>query len=249
MYGHNKQFFTKTNFNFFCFFLFLVNNLNAFPSGSPVSSALLNKFYTEVASKEEKSIGIPIISSTWTAFKELSNINNIDETISAVADKETSNAKETALALLSTITTAPTTSFDKLSGINQRRQYVAWFAESYTDWGFRYRYGGTSIEHGIDCSAFTRFVLNYFDYKTSRTAQEQFKDGLQISVEQARQGDLVFFGANKEISHVAVVIKNDETGLWVVHSTCTAGIHKDNVSKSTYWKALLKKTAVSIIEK
>ena len=249
MYGHNKQFFTKTNFNFFCFFLFLVNNLYAFPSGSPVSTALLNKFYTEVASKEEKSIGIPIISSTWTAFKELSNINNIDETVNAVADKETSNAKETAHALLTTITTAPTTTFDKLSGIDQRRQNVAWFAESYTDWGFRYRYGGTNIEHGIDCSAFTRFVLNYFDYKTSRTAQEQFKDGLQISVEQARQGDLVFFGANKEISHVAVVIKNDETGLWVVHSTCTAGIHKDNISKSTYWKALLKKTAVSIIEK
>ena len=246
MYGHIYKILKKTNFFAFSFSLLSLNQLNAFPATFPFSSVLLNKFYTEFELKEEKSIGIPIISSTWTAFKEINNVNITDETVSVVADKETYAAQETSL---NTITSTPTTTFENLSNTKQRRQYVAWFAESYTEWGFRYLYGGTNIEKGIDCSAFTRFVLNYFDYKTSRTAHEQFQDGIKINVEQARQGDLVFFGPSKEITHVAVVIRNDETGLWVVHSTCTEGIHKENISNSAYWKPKLKKTAVSIIGK
>ena len=242
------KFYKKTNFIVFCLFFSSIKTLSAYPSNFPITTVLYNKMYNSNAALEEVSIGIPIISSTWAAFKEVNDNSKIEKVESAVADKEIDAAKANS-PLATVLTAAPASSFDKLSNTEQRRQYVAWFAESYIDWGFRYRYGGTSITNGIDCSAFTRFVLNYFDYKASRTAHEQFKDGVQVDVKQVRQGDLVFFGPHKEITHVAVVIKNDETGLWVVHSTCTEGIHKENISKSAYWKPKLKNIAVSIIDK
>ena len=129
----------------------------------------------------------------------------------------------------------------------ERRQHVVWFAESHTDWGFRYSLGNSSLDDGFDCSGFVRYVLNYFDFKTSRSSSEQFKDGTQVPVELARSGDLVFFGSKNSVSHVAMVISNDEKGLVVVHSTCTRGIVKENITESAYWKPKLKDKAVNII--
>lgn len=135
-------------------------------------------------------------------------------------------------------------SFAKLSQ-EEKRQYVAYFAESHTDWGFRYQYGGTALDKGIDCSGFTRHVLGYFDIKTPRTSGEQYDAGSRVSVDNAQKGDLVFFGGKKSITHVAVVVENGADGLVVVHS-CNRGIIKENITKSSYWKPKLKDTAVSL---
>lgn len=129
----------------------------------------------------------------------------------------------------------------------ERRQHVTWFAESHTDWGFRYSLGNSSLDDGFDCSGFVRYVLNYFDFKTGRSSSEQFKDGTQIPVALARGGDLVFFGTKNSVSHVAMVITNDDKGLVVVHSTCSKGIVKENITESAYWKPKLKDKAVNII--
>lgn len=129
----------------------------------------------------------------------------------------------------------------------ERRQHVIWFAESHTDWGLRYSLGNSSLDDGFDCSGFVRYVLNYFDIKTSRSSSEQFKEGTRIPVELARSGDLVFFGGKNSVSHVAMVVSNDEKGLVVVHSTCTRGIVKENITESAYWKPKLKDKAVNII--
>jgi NlpC/P60 family len=73
----------------------------------------------------------------------------------------------------------------------EKRQNVAWFASSYSDWGFKYQLGSASIENGgFDCSGFVTYVLNYFDIKTKRTAAEQYTEGSQVSVDLARPGDL-----------------------------------------------------------
>ncbi len=130
----------------------------------------------------------------------------------------------------------------------ERRQNVAWFAASYSDWGFKYRSGSASIENGgFDCSGFVTYVLNYFDIKTKRTAAEQFNEGRQLPVDQARPGDLVFFGGKRNVSHVAMVVSNDEKGLVVVHSTNTKGVTQENITESKYWKPKLKDSAVNIL--
>ena len=236
---------TKTNFTLLASFFITIIKLQAFPSVIPISPVLLNKIFNEKATKEVLSVGIPIVSSSWAAYKKINDVQKSEYSFDGDVDKETFAAK---LKPIGPLNAKSADAFEKLKSIEQRRQYVAWFAESYTEWGFRYKWGGTTIETGIDCSGFTRFVLNYFDYKTPRTAHQQFEEGNQIEVEKARQGDLVFFGQSKEITHVAVVIKNDASGLWVVHSTCSEGIHKENISLSAYWRPKLKKMAASVIE-
>jgi cell wall-associated NlpC family hydrolase len=150
-------------------------------------------------------------------------------------------------ATTTTITTATSVSTASISTA-ERRQNVAWFAASYSDWGFKYQSGSSAIENGgFDCSGFVTFVLNYFDIKTKRSAAEQFNEGTSLPVEMARPGDLVFFGGKSNVSHVAMVVTNDAKGLVVVHSTNSKGVTQENITESKYWKGKLKDRAVNII--
>ncbi len=142
---------------------------------------------------------------------------------------------------------APTFMTERVSPSAERRQDIVWFAESHTGWGLQYSLGSSSLDDGFDCSGFVRYVLNYFDYKASRTSSDQFKEGTQIPVALARKGDLVFFGGKSNVSHVAMVVSNDDKGLVVVHSTCSRGVIKENITESAYWKPKLKEKAVNII--
>ena len=148
---------------------------------------------------------------------------------------------------LSFVADAPTFMTERVSPAAERRQDIVWFAESHTGWGLQYSLGSSSLDNGFDCSGFVRYVLNYFDYKASRSSSDQFKEGTSIPVALARKGDLVFFGEKKNVSHVAMVVSNDEKGLVVVHSTCSRGVVKENITESAYWKPKLKDKAVNII--
>jgi cell wall-associated NlpC family hydrolase len=218
---------------------------------------------------------VPIIANTLAAYHNLKTaqatqpketIKQLDaaqlESVAVVSEKESKVAEKTIarepVALIKEVkmTSETSTAMEKMTSTSfsfaamertERRQYIAYFAESHTDWGFRYRFGGTAIDNGIDCSAFTRYVLGYFDIKAPRTSGEQYDVGEKITVEQARAGDLVFFGSKKNINHVALVVSNDEQGLVVVHS-CNSGIVKENISKSSYWKPKLKSMAVNLFD-
>jgi cell wall-associated NlpC family hydrolase len=179
---------------------------------------------------------VPIMANTLAAIDNLKTLSSSRademvraELVSASSETETKTFKMSELA------------------VDEKRKYVANFAEAHTDLGYSYRYGGTSVEKGIDCSGFTKYVLGYFDFKTSRTSNEQFENGERIPVSMAKAGDLVFFGSKKYINHVAVVVSNDEKGLFIVHS-CNRGIVKENVYESSYWKGKLKDMAVNIID-
>jgi cell wall-associated NlpC family hydrolase len=216
---------------------------------------------------------VPIIANTLAAYHNLKTaqtkeiIKQLDaaqlESVAAVSEKESKVAESITIAPKSVevakeekISSATATAIEKMTRTSfsfasldrtERRQYIAYFAASYTDWGLHYRYGGTAIMNGIDCSGFTRYVLEYFDIKAPRTSQEQYEVGEKISVEQARAGDLVFFGGKKSITHVALVVSNDGQGLVVVHS-CNSGIVKENISKSSYWMPKLKSMAVNLFD-
>ncbi len=130
--------------------------------------------------------------------------------------------------------------------VAERRQHVAWYAESHTNRGIRYRSGSESIENGFDCSGFVHYVMTYFDIKTKRSSSDMYNEGIHVPVVLAQKGDLVFFGSKNDISHVAMVVSNDEKGLVVIHS-CSRGIMKENITESAYWKPKLKDKAVNII--
>ncbi len=77
--------------------------------------------------------------------------------------------------------------------------------------GRRYRFGGTSPEHGFDCSGLVRYVLAALHVDIPRTAREQARVGTTVPRDpaQLRPGDLVTFGSGAQhISHIGIYVGN-----------------------------------------
>jgi len=78
--------------------------------------------------------------------------------------------------------------------------------------GVKYRRGGTSLVHGLDCSAFVQKVFRVIGVDLPRTAREQFEVGLEVARDALRLGDLVFFKPSKgrRPAHVGIYIGNEQ---------------------------------------
>lgn len=108
--------------------------------------------------------------------------------------------------------------------VMQRRQVVDYALQFV---GGRYVYGGVNPSTGVDCSGFTRYVLKYAaGVNLSHSSKSQAGEGRTVSYEEARPGDLVFYGKNGSINHVALYMGDGR----VVHaSTEKTGIIVTNV--------------------
>lgn len=117
------------------------------------------------------------------------------------------------------------------SGMSIEQKQVVSFALKYV--GNKYRYGGTSLTNGTDCSGFTYSVYRNFGYDMKRTAYQQLCDTKSVKKKNLKPGDLIFYGSSKRsCSHVALYIGNKK----VVHaSTASTGIV---VSDYDYRKAV-----------
>ena len=93
--------------------------------------------------------------------------------------------------------------------------------------GNPYRYGGTSLTNGTDCSGFTMSIFKKFGISLPRTSSEQSRTGKKISVSDARAGDLFFYGSGGHVSHVALCIGGGR----VVH----ASNRKDGIKTSNIY--------------
>ncbi len=80
--------------------------------------------------------------------------------------------------------------------------------------GNPYVYGGTSLTSGTDCSGFTQSVFANFGISLPRTASGQGSVGSYVPLESIQTGDLVLYGYNGSITHVALYIGNGQ----VVHA-------------------------------
>lgn len=85
--------------------------------------------------------------------------------------------------------------------------------------GVKYRRGGTSLVHGLDCSAFVQKVFRVVGVDLPRTAREQFEMGLGVARDALRLGDLVFFKPHKarRPTHVGIYIGNGQ----FIHTSLT----------------------------
>lgn len=106
------------------------------------------------------------------------------------------------------------------TGMSEEQKEVVSFALQYV--GNRYRYGGTSLTKGADCSGFTLAVYKNFGYDLTHNAYSQIADTTKVKMRDIKPGDLIFYGSSKKAcSHVALYIGNGK----VVHaSTETTGI-------------------------
>jgi cell wall-associated NlpC family hydrolase len=74
--------------------------------------------------------------------------------------------------------------------------------------GKRYRLGGTTPEHGFDCSGLVRYVMSALHIDLPRTAREQARSGTKLPRDTAllQPGDLVTFGSTRRISHIGIYV-------------------------------------------
>lgn len=102
------------------------------------------------------------------------------------------------------------------------------------DWlGTRHKLGGCD-RSGIDCSCFVR-MLSQEVYHTNlaRTAEEMYRQVKQVSKNDLREGDLVFFSiGSAKPSHVGIYLKKG----WFAHVSSVRGVMINNLSEAYYTK-------------
>ena len=83
--------------------------------------------------------------------------------------------------------------------------------------GYRYTWGGMSPSTGFDCSGFANYIYNLYGYSMNRVAQSIYSyDGVSVSREELRPGDLLFFGGGpNSVGHVGIYAGNDQ----MIHSS------------------------------
>ncbi|MDQ2667443.1 MAG: C40 family peptidase [Gemmatimonadota bacterium] len=88
--------------------------------------------------------------------------------------------------------------------------------------GTRYVRGGTSPEHGFDCSGLVRYVMAALAVRMPRTARQQATSGIAVARDSKhlRPGDLLTFGKDSRgASHVGIYIGNGR----YIHASSSAG--------------------------
>ena len=109
------------------------------------------------------------------------------------------------------------------------RQEVAAYALNFI--GNPYKWGGTSLTKGADCSGFVQSIYKQFGYTLPRVSKDQAKSAGYMNVtpdeEHLLPGDLVFYTDNKGVvNHVGIYIGNGQ----IVHAATKRPVLKFRVT-------------------
>lgn len=96
-------------------------------------------------------------------------------------------------------------------GVTDIQMEICEYARQFV--GNPYKWGGTSLTKGADCSGFTLSVYNNYGVSLPHSSKAQANCGARIDVSEVQPGDLVFYGGSN-IHHVAMYIGNGQ----VVHA-------------------------------
>lgn len=117
------------------------------------------------------------------------------------------------------------------------RQEVASYALNFV--GNPYKWGGTSLTNGADCSGFVQSIYKQFGYELPRVSRDQAKSAGYCDVtpdeEHLLPGDLIFYtNSSGVVDHVAMYIGNGQ----IVHAANKkAGIKVSSYLTRTPYKA------------
>ena len=117
---------------------------------------------------------------------------------------------------------------------HSKRSKIVTTAKRYI--GKSYVYGGKTPSTGFDCSGFTSHVFKNNGVDISGPSHQQARKGKKKSMGDLQEGDLVFFGRNNKVSHVAIVANVERNKIEVIHSTSSRGVVIDDITTSDYWQ-------------
>ena len=108
--------------------------------------------------------------------------------------------------------------------------------------GITYTYAGEKPETGFDCSGFTKYVYGHIGVDLPHNAHQQsLLEGENKPLDDAKTGDLVFFGSKNEsrhyTQHAGIIYSVEGDNIKVVH--CVSGgvsIDGKDSSWENYWK-------------
>jgi cell wall-associated NlpC family hydrolase len=100
--------------------------------------------------------------------------------------------------------------------------------------GTPYRFGGNTPEGGFDCSGLVNYVYrDTLALSLPRTSRDLAAfQGPRISPERLAAGDLVFFGASGNVSHVGIYVGEGR----FVHAPSTGGTVRLDHLDGSYWR-------------
>ena len=151
--------------------------------------------------------------------------NTSSSTSSSSSSSSTSTSKRPTTSKKPIPTKKPsTTGTSSSSSSSKSGSAVANYALQFV--GNPYRWGGTSLTNGADCSGFTMSVYRHFGISLPRTSSSQAGAGRSVSLSSLQAGDLLFYGNGGGISHVAIYIGGGK----IVH----ASNKKDGIKVSNY---------------
>ena len=102
--------------------------------------------------------------------------------------------------------------------------------------GTNYKYGSCDPKSGFDCSGLIYHVAKSEDILLPRSSSSMATIGNHIPWKKAEAGDLIFFGDNNRIHHVGIVEKNKGDEIWIIHSSSSNGVIREDILISDYWK-------------
>ena len=133
-----------------------------------------------------------------------------------------------------THTTARTVQPVRISNIDRTQGSQELMLHSMGLVGTPYRWGGSSIATGFDCSGMIQFVYkNALDVSLPRTVRDMAAASRKIPDNQLKAGDLVFFntGGSSQYSHVGLYIGNGE----FIHAPSSGKTIKTEKLSSPYY--------------
>lgn len=100
--------------------------------------------------------------------------------------------------------------------------------------GIRYKYGGNTPEHGLDCSGLVRYVFKQaWGAELPRTSEEISRVGAKVDHNDLQPGDLVFYNTlRRGFSHVGIYLGDNK----FVHSPSAGNSIRIESMDLSYWK-------------
>ncbi|MDO4941214.1 MAG: C40 family peptidase [Lachnospiraceae bacterium] len=165
-----------------------------------------------VAAGLVSTVGMSDVAADELTTVDLDEINqdidDVNNEIKKISLKDSTSASE------ATISTQKKTTGKQV--VNYAKKFV----------GNPYKYGGTSLTKGADCSGFVMSVYKHFGYKLPHSSSEIATKGKKVSWSKKKPGDVICY-----YGHVAIYIGNNK----IVHaSNKKSGIKISN--KANYRK-------------